>query len=168
MHVARISSLVLAILVLKALTVTGGEIHQAIIDGETERVAELLKADPGLAMTPDENDRFNSLPLHLAAIHGHIGIAELLLKAGADVDCGDSDESTPLHNAGLNRHPEMLAFLLENGANVNRRDRNGAYALSFAASGGDTTCVQMVLDALGKKRKCNQRYPAADHRWMNG
>ena len=147
MHVARISSLVLAILVLKALTVTGGEIHEAVMEGNVERVAQLLKADPGLAMTPDENDRFNSLPLHLAAIHGHVDIAKLLLTAGADVDCGDSDESTPLHNAGLNRHPEMLAFLLENGANVNRRDRNGAYALSFAASGGDTACVRMVLDA---------------------
>ncbi len=147
MHAARISSLVLVVLMLKALTAAGAEIHQAVIDGNVERVAELLKADPGLAMVPDENDRFSSLPLHLAAIHGHVDIAELLLRAGADVDCGDSDESTPLHNAGLNRHPEMLAFLLENGADVNRRDRNGAYSLSFAASGGDSTCVRMVLDA---------------------
>jgi ankyrin repeat protein/L-ascorbate metabolism protein UlaG (beta-lactamase superfamily) len=147
MYAARIGIVVLVVLVLKAVTVAGGEIHQAVIEGNTDRVAQLLKADPGLAMVADENDRFSSLPLHLAAIHGHIDIARLLLKAGADVDCGDSDESTPLHNACLNRHPEMLAFLLENRADVNRRDRNGAYALSFAASGGDSACVEMVLDA---------------------
>jgi ankyrin repeat protein/L-ascorbate metabolism protein UlaG (beta-lactamase superfamily) len=147
MRAARISTIVLVLLAIEALTAVGAEIHQAVADGDVERVAALLKTDPTLAMLPDENDRFNSLPLHLAAINGNIEIARLLLAAGADVDCGDSDESTPLHNAGLHRHPEMLAFLLENGADVNRRDRNGAYALSFAASGGDSTCVQMVLDA---------------------
>jgi ankyrin repeat protein/L-ascorbate metabolism protein UlaG (beta-lactamase superfamily) len=147
MHVARISIVVAILLSINALTAVGGEIHQAVVDGDAERVAKLLQADPGLAMVPDENDRFNSLPLHHAATQGHIEIAKLLLEAGAEVDCGDSDESTPLHNAGLNRHSDMLAFLLENGADVNRRDRNGAYSLSFAASGGDSTCVQMVIDA---------------------
>jgi ankyrin repeat protein/L-ascorbate metabolism protein UlaG (beta-lactamase superfamily) len=147
MRVARIGTFVLLVLVIRTLTATGAEIHQAVIDNDIERVAELLRSDPGLARLPDENDRFRSLPLHHAATNGHIEIARLLLEAGAPVDCGDTDESTPLHNAGLNRHPEMMAFLLENGADVNRRDRNGAYSLSFAASGGDSTCVQMMLDA---------------------
>jgi len=147
MHVARISTIVMVLIAVRALTAIGGEIHQAVIDGDVERVAEILRSDQGLAMAPDENDPFMSLPLHHAATHGHVEIARLLLEAGVPVDCGDSDESTPLHNAGLNRHPEMLAFLIENGADVNRRDRNGAYSLSFAASGGDSTCVRMVLDA---------------------
>jgi len=42
---------------------------------------------------------------------------------------------------------EMVEFLLSRGADVNRRDKNQAYALSFASSGGDPEIVQMILDA---------------------
>jgi ankyrin repeat protein/L-ascorbate metabolism protein UlaG (beta-lactamase superfamily) len=80
-------------------------------------------------------------------MNGQVDIARLLLDAGADIECGDSDESTPLHVAALRGNREMVAFLLSRGADVNRRDRNGAYALSFAASGGDSTVVGLILDA---------------------
>jgi ankyrin repeat protein/L-ascorbate metabolism protein UlaG (beta-lactamase superfamily) len=145
--VARVTWILAIVLVLRAVAAIGGEIHEAVVAGDVDRVRELLRTDPALAMAPDENDRFNSLPLHLAAIQGNIGIATLLLKAGVPVDCGDSDESTPLHNAALHRHLEMMKFLIDSGADINRRDRNGAYSLSFAASGGDSACVRLLLDA---------------------
>jgi ankyrin repeat protein len=146
MMAIRVSYVIAMVLVFKVLGAAGGEIHQAVVAGDTDRVKHLLRADPALAMLPDEADPFQSLPLHLAAINGHIEIARLLLETGVPVDCGDSDQSTPLHTALLNRHPEMAAFLIANGADVNRRDRNGAYSLSFAASGGDSACVRLVLD----------------------
>jgi hypothetical protein len=53
MPAARIVSIVIIMLVFRALAVAGGEIHEAVVAGDTDRVRELLKADPGLAMAPD-------------------------------------------------------------------------------------------------------------------
>jgi ankyrin repeat protein/L-ascorbate metabolism protein UlaG (beta-lactamase superfamily) len=124
-----------------------GEIHRAIAQNDRDAVARLLARDTGLVRAPDEEDRFASLPMHLAAIQGNVEITRLLLEAGADVDCGDSDESTPLDVAALNRKKDLVEFLISRGADVNRRDKNGAYSLSFAASGGDTAIVRVILAA---------------------
>jgi ankyrin repeat protein/L-ascorbate metabolism protein UlaG (beta-lactamase superfamily) len=124
-----------------------GEIHQAVYAGDVAHVEALLKGDPSLARTPDQSDRFGSLPLHLAAMTGNVEIGQLLLAAGADIDCGDTDESTPLDVASLNHRIEMVEFLLSKGADVNRRDRNGACAISFAASAGDSAIVYRLLKA---------------------
>lgn len=137
---------VLAVLLVATATFSG-EIHRAIADGDVARVKDLLRQDPSLANVPDEADRFSSLPLHLAAQGGDLEIVKVLLDAGVDVDCGDSDESTPLHVAAMNRHQDVVTLLLKHGADVNKRDRNGAYALSFAASGGDESIVRQILDA---------------------
>lgn len=143
----RTLAISVTVLLAAMLSAHGGEIHQAVADGNAARVKELLKKDPTLAEVPDEADQFSSLPLHLAARNGDMEIVKLLLDAGVDVDCGDSDESTPLHVAALRRHQDIVAFLLAKGADVNRRDKNGAYALSFAASGGDSAIVRLILDA---------------------
>lgn len=142
-------TLIVAAIVLLAWAIpaTAGEIHQAITEGNTARVAELLRGDPDLAVAVDENDRFLSLPLHTAANMGNVEIARLLVNAGSEIDCWDSDESTPLQCAAVRRHAEMTEYLIFKGADVNFRDRNGAYALSFAASGGDSTIVHMILEA---------------------
>ena len=124
-----------------------GEIHRAIVPGDTAAVDRLLGAEPALASLPSEDDPFRSLPLHLAAMHGRVDIARRLLEAGADIDAGDVDGSTALDDAALNRQPEMVSLLLSHGADVNRRDRNGACALSFAASAGDSAIVDRLLDA---------------------
>jgi ankyrin repeat protein len=147
MRVSGVIVVVAAVLLAHAIVLCAGEIHEAVIEGNVERVKQLLKADPSLINVPDENDRFNSLPLHHAATHGNIEIARILLKAGADIECGDSDESTPLDNAGVSRQGDMVRFLLEQGADVNRRDKNGACALSFAASAGDSAIVDQLLAA---------------------
>ncbi len=151
-------SLVTAIVALAmVLPAAAGEIHEAIKAGDFDRVAKMLTKDPSLVNAPDESDPYDSLPLHFAAIQGEIKIAKLLLKAGAEVDCGDSDESTPLHVAALNHHPDMVAFLLKHGADINRRDKNGAYALSFAASASDTIIVQQLIDAGSDLNFLNNR-----------
>lgn len=123
-----------------------GEIHQAVEAGDQARVALLLRQDPSLVRSRNENST-RDLPLHTAAITGQLEIARLLLESGAELDGLDSDESTPLQCAAVYRHPEVVRLLLARGADVNRRDKNGAYSLSFAASGGDSACVRLVFDA---------------------
>ncbi|HVP58896.1 MAG TPA: ankyrin repeat domain-containing protein [bacterium] len=144
---AAVAVLALIVVISSAAPLSAGDIHRAIKDGDVARVKALLSNNPQLVDVPDETDQWKSLPLHLAATRGNIEIARLLLEAGADIECGDSDESTPLDNAAVNKHGDMVAFLLSKGADVNRRDKNGACALSFAASAGDTAIVQQLVRA---------------------
>jgi len=137
---------VVALLLILASPSLAGEIHDAIAGGDLARVAELLRGDPSLVNSQTE-DPMHNYPLHTAAINNQVDIARLLLKVGAEVDCGDRDGSTPLHDAALLRKQEMVDFLLSKGADVNKRDQNGAFALTFAATGGDSVIVRRMLDA---------------------
>jgi ankyrin repeat protein/L-ascorbate metabolism protein UlaG (beta-lactamase superfamily) len=134
------------VLQLVSTTASAGEIHQAVAQGDTARVAALLRGHPELASERASNGS-QDCPLHVAAAAGRVDAARLLLDAGAEVDCPDRDGSTPLHTAAVSRQRAMVEFLLSRGADVHRRDANQSYALSFAASGGDSAVVQTILDA---------------------
>merc|ERR1711871_1372961 len=58
-------------------------------------------------------------PLHWAAVNGHVGIAGLLIDAGADLEKRNSNAMTPLLLATQNGQEELAAVLLEHGADVN-------------------------------------------------
>jgi ankyrin repeat protein/L-ascorbate metabolism protein UlaG (beta-lactamase superfamily) len=146
MRACRVPMLVATALVCLAPALRAGEIHQAVAAGDSDRVTRLLHADPGLVRVASE-EAGAELPLHVAARAGRVGIARLLLDAGAAVDGPDSDESTPLDVAAVRRQRAVARLLLDRGANVNHRDRNGGYSLSFAVSGGDTAIVRMILAA---------------------
>lgn len=141
------SVLTLLAMLCLAVSVSAGEIHRAIVDNDVARVTELLKANPALATAPDEGDPYRSQSLHFAAMGGNVELARILIEAGADIECGDTDESTPLQVACMRRHAEMVAYLLSKGADPNRRDRNGAYAVSFATAAGDSAIVEQLLRA---------------------
>lgn len=64
--------------------------------------------------------------LHAAVSRGHINIAILLLKKGADVNIKKQYGSTPLHLASkLNHDINMLTLLLNSDADANLPDGNG-------------------------------------------
>lgn len=50
-------------------------------------------------------------PLHEACNHGWLGVAELLLRAGADVNARGLDDDTPLHDAAINGHSKVAHAL---------------------------------------------------------
>jgi len=98
-----------------------GPIHEATARGDRARVIALLKQNPELA---DSRDKFGNTPLHVAAKHNSVGIAELLLANGADVNArvteGNSAGNTPLTLAlQPYHHKEMLELLLMHGADPN-------------------------------------------------
>lgn len=49
--------------------------------------------------------------VHLAAVHGNIDIAKLLLNHGAQIDCLDEDGYTAMHYAALGNNVHMIHFL---------------------------------------------------------
>lgn len=98
-----------------------GPIHEAAEKGNQARVIALLKENPELASS---RDKFGNTPLHLAAKHNRVGIAELLLANGADVNArvteGNNAGETPLTLAVQPyHHKEMLELLLMHGADPN-------------------------------------------------
>ncbi|KAH9365547.1 hypothetical protein HPB48_020587 [Haemaphysalis longicornis] len=63
--------------------------------------------------------------MHLAAMNGHNGCLEVLLKMGADVDNITADGFTPLHLAALNNYADCVRTLLSWGANLAVEDALG-------------------------------------------
>jgi hypothetical protein len=160
-----------------------GEIHDAAGIGDVQRVAALLKKDPGLILSKNEigftplhvaaetgqmrvakllmankadvNARSNSgyTPLHRAALKGRKNIVELLLASNADVDARMDFGSTPLHLAALEGEKGIAKLLLHNKADVNARANNGYTPLHAAAQGR----LEMVELLLANKADANAR-----------
>ena len=74
-------------------------------------------------------------------------IADLLLKAGADLNARDDAGFTPLQDAALAGKVDAVRMLLEHGADINAGDRDsGATALYMAATMGREDVVMVLLE----------------------
>ena len=68
-------------------------------------------------------------PLHKAAVSGHLGVAEALLGARADLHAKDEDGETALREAAANGHLGVAEALLGAGADLRAKDKTGDTAL---------------------------------------
>ncbi|KAI8982868.1 L-asparaginase [Trametes punicea] len=66
-------------------------------------------------------------PLHVAALHGAMRSAEMLLEAGALVHVRDSLGHTPLYYAARQGHEELVELLVKAGANLGGADVEGGF-----------------------------------------
>lgn len=62
-------------------------IHDAARKGDVKKVKALLQSDPKLATAKDSE---GDTPLHLAALHGQLEVAQALIDAGANVNAKNS------------------------------------------------------------------------------
>lgn len=121
------------------------DIFEAAAVGRSDRVEQLLDADPGRVSSWTE-DGFTSL--HLAAFFRRPETARLLVERGALIDVVARNEElrvTPLQSAAAAREEETAALLLERGADPNVRQRGGFTALHAAAQNGDDPLVALLL-----------------------
>jgi ankyrin repeat protein len=120
-------------------------IFEAAAVGRSERVEQLLDADPGLVSAWTE-DGFT--PLHLAAFFRRPETARLLVQRGALVDVvarNDQLQVTPLQSAVAAREEETAALLLERGADPNTKQLGGFTAFHAAAQHGDEPLAELLL-----------------------
>ena len=89
--------------------------------------------------------KYESTPLHYAALGGYKNIAQLLLNNGADINEKSNNGSTPLHYAARTDHEIFTLFLLVNGADVHAKDDLGQTALHDAANGGSPRIVMSLI-----------------------
>jgi ankyrin repeat protein len=120
-----------------------GEIHKAAAAGDLAKVKALLKDNPELVSSRDNN---GNTTLHLAAEQGHQGVAELLLLHKIEVNAKNQFGWTPLHLAARNGHKDVAKLLLANKAEVNAKDNTAAgYApLHYAAEHGHKDLVELL------------------------
>ena len=125
------------------------DVFEAAATGRTERVRELLDADPGLtrAWSPD-----GFQALHLAAFFGQAETTSLLLERGADPSIVARHafiRVTPLHSAVAREGAEDLATveaLLAGGAPVNAAVEGGHTPLHSAAANGNEPILRALLE----------------------
>ena len=96
MHLCPIPFFAFMLVLTLSSTALGGEIHEAVKANDLSKVKKLIKDNPDLIISKDE-DGFT--PLHLSAANGYKKIVELMLTNKADVNSKDKNGSTPLHRA---------------------------------------------------------------------
>src|ERR1700686_2645453 len=104
-------SLALVLMVTCSSVALCGEIHEAVKNNDSAKVSGLIKNNPDLVFSKDE-DGFT--PLHLAAANGYKGMVEFLLTNKAEVNSKDNAGSTPLHQAAAaeGQHSDLVEVLL--------------------------------------------------------
>ncbi len=122
------------------------DVHDAAAIGDLTRVQELVAKDPSLVNATSAE---GFPPLGLAAFGGHRGVAEFLLKAGADVNASGTNANgfTALTGAVAAGHTEVVELLIDHGADVNHRYEGGAFSpILSAAAEGDPRIVRLLLE----------------------
>jgi cytohesin len=123
--------LALALVTMSSTHAMCQQIHKAVKDNNLPEVRQLLKHDPSLVSSRDEN---GFTPLHLAAANGYKSMVEFLLTTKADVNAKDNAGSTPLHQAAAadGGHSDIVELLLAHKADVNAADTQGLTPLHYA------------------------------------
>jgi hypothetical protein len=124
-------------------TILGGNIHVCAEDGDSGKVERLLASDKSLISSRDSMGR---TPLHRAARGGHVGIIQLLLEYGADIEAKDEYAWTSFHMAAESNKPEAVAILIGQGADLGARDSDLRTPLHRAAEHNSVDAMRVLLD----------------------
>jgi ankyrin repeat protein len=116
-------------------------IHEYAIAGDAAHVAADLESHPNDLNLLDDG---GLTPLHLAVLHCHTNVVDLLLKNGADVNHEGKDNETPLHLAAQEGCIDAVSMLLEKGANVNPHDRQRRTPLTRAKQWHQDVTVEFI------------------------
>ena len=130
------------------------DVFEAAALGRTDRLRELLDADPGRANAFGD-DGFH--PLGLACFFGHVETARLLLERGADVNAVARNEhiqTAAIHAAAASGDAEsdettryeLVKLVLEHGGDPNLEQSGGFRAIDAARQNGDERVEALLLE----------------------
>jgi ankyrin repeat protein len=142
----RVAQIVLIALFSTASVAFASPIQDAARKGDVKKVTALLQSDPKLVGDRDKN---GDTPLHVAALHGQLEVAQVLLQAGAEVNARNSYGAfTPADLWGVlgsSNHKDPIALLTVHG--VDSQDmKNGYTPLHLAVfSVGHKKMVELLV-----------------------
>lgn len=90
-------------------------------------------------------DRHGKTGLHIAAMHGHYQMVEILLGQGAEINAADKNGWTPLHCAAKAGHLDVVKLLSESGASPKNETNYGCAPIWFAASEGHNNVLKYLM-----------------------
>jgi ankyrin repeat protein len=85
----------------------------------------------------------HEFPLFAALVRDHVGVAEILLEHGANIDIRGKEERAPLHKAIGDVN--IVRFLLDHGADINYQQNNLRTPLHLAAYWEQLEVAQVLL-----------------------
>lgn len=117
-------------------------IVDAVREGQTDRVGQLLEVNPALAKAkaPDVDQ---TPVLYLAVDTKDTELVQLLLESGANWEATPRSGWTVLARACSHSTPEIVDLLLERGADLNERDAWGTLPL-YGALGNRTMMLHLL------------------------
>ena len=129
-------------------------VFEASALGRTDRVRELLDADPSLVNSYG-SDGFH--PVGLASFFGHVETAMLLYERGADANQiarNEHIQTAAIHAAAASNEQgadestryELVKLVLKRGADPNLRQGGGFRAIDAARQNGDTRVEQLLRE----------------------
>ena len=119
-----------------------GDIFKAVTAGDVATVQNLLQQKPDLVFQTLHD---GTTPLLLAAFHGQIELAKLLLSNKSDIEATNRNGDTPLFLAAYKNHTELAALLVAANARVDVVNKRGETPLHAAAYTGDRATAQLLL-----------------------
>ena len=120
------------------------------INIDTYNPAERIKQLLAYGANPDIKDSQGFTPLHICCRNGwkgHKEIAEILIKAGADINARNKYGSTPLYLASRNNNIDIVKLLLANYAIINIPDDEGYYPIDLAAEQGRLEIMKLLINS---------------------
>ena len=135
-------------------------LSMAAENGNVQIGAKLLAYRANVNARVQRGARCNESPLYIAIHRQHVGMADLLLAHGANVEerwryetVTGREDVTPLLRAAQMNDLELVECLLEYGANVEARDDSGATPLHAAVvDWHGQTPVGRIVDLLLERR----------------
>ena len=114
---------------------------KAVKAGDAAAVRALLKR-PNAANAAEAD---GTSALHWAVDRDDLPLAQMLVRAGANVKAANRYGVTPMYSAAVNGNASMIQLLIEAGADVNAALPEGETALMTAARTGNLNAVKLLL-----------------------
>lgn len=116
---------------------------KACKDGNFDEAKRLIDA----GVDVNAMDAHGWTPLYWACNMGHVKVAKLLIKNGANVNSNENEyKTTPLHVGCQQFLPRLAELLIKNGADVNSKDRYGYTPLDEACKKGHVDIANLLLN----------------------
>ncbi|XP_056655600.1 ankyrin repeat domain-containing protein 26 isoform X19 [Monodelphis domestica] len=128
-----------------------GKLHKAASIGDIAKVQRLLRKND-----PNEPDKLNRTPLHIACASGYPDVVSLLVERNCKLNLCDGDNRTPLIKAVQCQQEECATILLSHGADPNVVDTRSNTALHYSALGHNRAIAAKLVEHKGDIEAKNQ------------